>query len=164
MDRVPELTLTPIGRIVAGTAGRECAELANEGVLVDVAPAWAEALDGIEEFSHIWIIWWLDRSEGPPETCKVRPERRPEFAPVGLFATRSPQRPNPIAMTAVKLLGREGTRLHIDGIDALPGTPVLDIKPYLRRGDLISDALSPEWLTRLWRLHDDERAREADSG
>jgi tRNA (Thr-GGU) A37 N-methylase len=76
---------------------------------------------------------------------------------VGLFATRSPHRPCPIGITAVRLLARQGARLRVEGLDANEGTPVLDIKPYLRRGDLIPEATAPDWLERLWRMHDEER-------
>jgi tRNA (Thr-GGU) A37 N-methylase len=60
-------------------------------------------------------------------------------------------------MTSVRLLGRQGRHLTVEGLDAYEGTPVLDIKPYLRRGDLISDATMPDWLERLWEIHDRER-------
>jgi tRNA (Thr-GGU) A37 N-methylase len=75
---------------------------------------------------------------------------------VGLFATRSPHRPCPVGITAVRLLRRDGRRLHVEGLDAFEGTPILDIKPYLRRGDLIQEATAPEWLQRLWQIHDAE--------
>jgi tRNA-Thr(GGU) m(6)t(6)A37 methyltransferase TsaA len=114
-------------------------------------------LDGIEGFSHIWIVWWLDRFESPPESPCVHPERREELPLVGFFATRSPHRPCPLAMTSVRLLGRQGRRLYVEGLDAYEGTPVLDIKPYLRRGDLIPEATVPEWLEQLWGIHDRER-------
>jgi tRNA (Thr-GGU) A37 N-methylase len=75
----------------------------------------------------------------------------------GIFATRSPRRPNPIAITAVRLLERQGARLRVQGLDAYQGTPILDLKPYLRRGDLIPEAAMPAWLEQLWRIHDEER-------
>ena len=75
---------------------------------------------------------------------------------VGLFATRSPRRPNPIAITAVRLLARRGRCLDVLGLDACVGSPILDLKPYLRRGDLIPDATAPAWLEQLWQLHDRE--------
>ena len=115
------------------------------------------ALEGIEEFSHIWVVWWLDQFEGPPSSLQVRPERRAELPLVGLFATRSPHRPNPIAITAVHLLERNGTELRVEGLDACQGTPVLDIKPYLQRGDLIPEASAPSWLQRLWHSHDEAK-------
>jgi tRNA-Thr(GGU) m(6)t(6)A37 methyltransferase TsaA len=144
-----ELTLRPIGSVVEG--GQESAE-------IEIDAAWAEALDGIEDFSHIWILWWLDRFETPPTSPRVHPERREELPLVGLFATRSPHRPCPIAMTAVRLVKRQGRRLQVGGLEAYTGTPVLDIKPYLRRGDLIPEASMPAWLEQLWEIHDRERA------
>jgi tRNA (Thr-GGU) A37 N-methylase len=88
---------------------------------------------------------------------KVHPEGRPELPEVGVLATRSPRRPTPIAMTAVRLLERRGNVLVVRGLDALDATPVLDIKPYLVRGDSIAEATVPDWLQRLWQLHDAER-------
>ena len=152
------LELRPIGRVVKGRPwppGEEAWE--EEAAEIEIDPKWAEALDGLEAFSHIWVVWWLDRYSGAPDSAKVHPEGRKEIAAVGFFATRSPRRPNPIAMTAVRLLERKGSLLRVAGLDASQGTPVLDIKPYLLRGDLIEDATAPDWLVYLWRLHDEER-------
>src|SRR5690242_7956938 len=97
-----------------------------EGAL-DILPAFVAALTGIERFSHLFVIWEFDRAQGfeligtPP--CDTRPH--------GVFATRSPRRPNPIGLTVVELLGREGTKLRVRGVDMLDGTTILDIKPYL---------------------------------
>lgn len=158
MSQEHELTLRPIGRVLKGRpeddSGNGWQEHAAE---IEIDPTWAEALDGIEEFSHIWIIWWLDHFDEPPTSPHVHPEGRAEMPLVGLFATRSPHRPNPIAMTAVRLLERQGTRIRVQGLDAFEGTPVLDIKPYLRRGDHILKATMPEWLEALWSIHDKER-------
>ena len=153
------LTLRPIGRVVRGRKRDARDDRWQEGVAeIEIDAQWAEALDGIEGFSHIWVLWWLDRADGPPASPWVRPEGKDEMPLVGFFATRSPRRPNPVAMTAVHLQIREGRRLRVIGLDAYEGTPVLDIKPYLRRGDLIPEAVSPGWLERLWRMHDEERA------
>ena len=129
----------------------------KESSEITVDAAWAEGLDGIEGFSHIWVVWWIDRFDEPPERQQVQPEGRSDMPLVGLFATRSPHRPCPIGITAVRLLERNGGRLLVEGLDAFEGTQVLDIKPYLRRGDLISEASAPEWLERLWQIHDAER-------
>jgi tRNA-Thr(GGU) m(6)t(6)A37 methyltransferase TsaA len=151
-----QLVLRPIGQVIQGRTGpgdpweEETAE-------IEIEAAWAEALDGIEGFSHIWILWWLDRFEEAPASCRVHPEARPEMPLVGLFATRSPHRPCPIAITPVRLLAHQGARLRVQGLDAYEGTPVIDIKPYLRRGDQIPEATMPEWLEQLWRVHDQER-------
>jgi tRNA-Thr(GGU) m(6)t(6)A37 methyltransferase TsaA len=158
MNKNRELTLRPIGRVTSGrSAGARNDRWEEAAAAIEIDQAWAGALDGIEEFSHVWVVWWLDQSKGPPEFTHVRPERRQEMPLVGLFATRSPRRPNPIALTAVRLLERKGTLLTVQGLDAYEGTAVLDIKPYLRRGDLIPEASAPEWLEALWRTHDQER-------
>jgi tRNA-Thr(GGU) m(6)t(6)A37 methyltransferase TsaA len=98
----------------------------EEGTL-EILPEFEEGLRDIEGFSHLYVMWVFDRSQGyelvgtPP--CDTRPH--------GVFATRSPYRPNPIGLTVVRLLGREGSRLQVRGVDMLEGTPILDIKPYL---------------------------------
>jgi len=146
-----------VGRPRPGQSSQSTGDLEGADTAeITIDPAWSEALDGIEEFSHIWVLWWIDRLEEPPTALHVHPERRPELPLVGLFATRSPHRPFPVGLTAVRLLEREGGRLLVEGLDAFEGTPVLDIKPYLRRGDLVPDAATPDWLERLWRIHDAE--------
>ncbi len=160
MGKGPELNLRPIGRVVRGRAGRDDGRRWEQQTAdIELDAAWEDGLDGIEAFSHVWIVWWVDRSGGPPDALKVRPEGRPGMPLVGLFATRSPRRPNPVGITAVRLLERKGTRILVQGLDAFEGTPVLDIKPYLRRGDLIPDATDPEWLRQLWNIHDEERGK-----
>lgn len=97
-----------------------------EGVL-EILPEFEAGLTDIEGFSHLFVIWVFDRSRGfellgmPP--CDSRSH--------GVFATRSPRRPNPIGLTVVELLRRDGLLLYVRGVDMLDGTPILDIKPYL---------------------------------
>jgi tRNA-Thr(GGU) m(6)t(6)A37 methyltransferase TsaA len=153
-----KLALRSIGRVVKGRPpGEQGDRWETEAAELEIESAWAGALDGIEDFTHIWVVWWLDRFESPPAALQVRPERKEELPLVGIFATRSPHRPNPIALTAVRLLERRGPLLRVEGLDAYEGTPILDIKPYLRRGDMIPEAQMPDWLERLWRSHDEER-------
>lgn len=158
MNHQLEVRMRPIGWVASGrsTAAHDD-RWQEETAEIEIDAGWAGALDGIEEFSHIWVLWWLDRFEGPPDFTHVHAEHREEMPLVGIFATRSPRRPNPLAMTAVRLLERKGERLYVQGLDAYEGTPVLDIKPYLRRGDLIGEATMPAWLEELWRIHDRER-------
>lgn len=95
----------------------------------------------IEGFSHLFVLWEFDRSDGFDLTaCPPSDERRPH----GVFATRSPRRPNPIGLTVVELLRREGASLHVRGVDMLDGTPVLDIKPYL--SSIPAEKLRRGWL------------------
>lgn len=125
-------------------------EIVSEVVLDD---RWLAGLDGLSEFSHVWVIAWLGRVPQEERGAKlhIHPRDRQDTPPVGLFATRSPRRPNPIAITAVPLLGISGAVLTVKGLDMLDGTPVLDLKPYLSRGDRIAGTRAPYWIRRLWR-------------
>jgi len=95
----------------------------------------AKALDGVEEFSHVFIIYWMHKISNA-ERRSVHSEGRAEMPPVGVFACRGPVRPNPIGLTLVELVKREENVLWVRGLDALDKTPVLDIKPYGRPSDL----------------------------
>ncbi|HYR90995.1 MAG TPA: tRNA (N6-threonylcarbamoyladenosine(37)-N6)-methyltransferase TrmO [Terriglobia bacterium] len=97
-----------------------------EGVL-EIAPEFEQGLMDIEGFSHLFVIWVFDRSEGYALTGVPPTDDRPH----GVFATRSPYRPNPIGLTVVEVLGREGCKVCVRGIDMLDETPILDIKPYM---------------------------------
>ena len=104
-----------------------------------------DALRGIEGFSHLWLIWQFDRAERENWSPTVRPPRLGGNQRMGVFATRSPFRPNPIGLSCVKLERVEqtesGTVLHISGADLVDGTPILDIKPYLTYCDSVPDAV-----------------------
>jgi tRNA-Thr(GGU) m(6)t(6)A37 methyltransferase TsaA len=117
-----------------------------EGAIV-FAPEFAIGLKDIEGFSHLYVLWVFDRSEGF-ELTGANPTDGKEH---GVFATRSPRRPNPIALTVVELIRREGATLHVRGVDMLDGTPVLDVKPYL-------SSVPAEKLRRGW-LEEAERER-----
>ncbi len=98
-----------------------------EGIL-QLKPELAPGLADIAGFSHLFVIWVFDRRKGEPELIACPPfDNRPH----GVFATRSPMRPNPLGLTVVELLRVDGAQLHVRGVDMLDGTPVLDIKPYL---------------------------------
>jgi len=108
-----------------------------------------EALDGIDAFSHIIVTYWMHRTL-PPErsVMKVHPRRDPKLPLVGVFATRSPARPNPIGLATVKLVERRDNVLKVTGLDAIDGTPVLDIKPHIPGSDSPATARIPEWLSK----------------
>jgi tRNA-Thr(GGU) m(6)t(6)A37 methyltransferase TsaA len=110
---------------------------------------WGSALDGVEQFSHLIILFWLDRIPRQEVVTHIHPQRREDLPLIGLFATRSPGRPNPIAVQVVELLSRQGDTLTVRHLDALDNSPVLDIKPYLPRGDSVPDASTPAWVERL---------------
>ena len=98
---------------------------------VEVFEEYADALDDLEGFERIFLIFWLHRAG--PHRLRVVPYRDTEER--GLFATRAPSRPNPIGLSIVRLVGREGNRLQVEGLDILDGTPLLDIKPYIPKID-----------------------------
>jgi tRNA (adenine37-N6)-methyltransferase len=118
-----------------------------EGVL-ELEPEFEAGLTDIEGFSHLFVIWAFHRSEGFELLGTPPFDDRPH----GVFATRSPRRPNPIGLTVVELLSREGSRLRVRGVDMLDGTPVLDIKPYL-------SSVPAERLRRGWVEEAEARAR-----
>lgn len=110
-----------------------------EGTL-EILAEFEPGLTDIEGFSHLFVIWIFDRAEGSELTATPPSDNRSH----GVFATRSPRRPNPIGLTVVELLRREGRVLHVRGIDMLDGTPILDIKPYL--SNIPQDQLRRGWL------------------
>jgi tRNA-Thr(GGU) m(6)t(6)A37 methyltransferase TsaA len=120
---------------------------AAEGVL-ELRPELEAGLTDIEGFSHLYVLWVFHRAKGfdlvgrPP--CDDRPH--------GVFATRSPRRPNPIGLSVVALLGRDGPRLRVRGVDMLDGTPLIDIKPYL-------SSVPERELVRGWLAEAEARAR-----
>jgi tRNA-Thr(GGU) m(6)t(6)A37 methyltransferase TsaA len=141
---LPEIILKPIGTIHSeikerGTGHR----LATATIELD--PGLTEALDDLNAFSHIIIIFWFHKSR-TPAPLKVTPRHHGVDSPIGVFASRSPDRPNPIGKSTVKLLKREGNILTVEGLDAIDGTPVLDIKPYVPNVDSVKSAVAPPWM------------------
>jgi tRNA-Thr(GGU) m(6)t(6)A37 methyltransferase TsaA len=110
-----------------------------EGVL-EIRPELEAGLQDIEGFSHLYVIWAFHVSEAAQLTGTPPNDDRPH----GVFATRSPRRPNPLALTVVELLGRDGPRLRVRGVDMLDGTPILDVKPYL--SNVPAEKLRRGWL------------------
>ncbi len=100
-----------------------------------------EALRGLEEYSHLWLIWGFSENKETDWSPTVRPPRLGGNKRVGVFATRSPYRPNPIGLSSVKIEKIEGTVITVSGADLLNGTPIYDIKPYLAFTDSHPDAL-----------------------
>jgi tRNA-Thr(GGU) m(6)t(6)A37 methyltransferase TsaA len=107
---------------------------------LEISPDYEAGLTDVEGFSHLYVLWVFDRSDGFELLATPPSDDRPH----GVFATRSPKRPNPIGLTVVELLRREGRVLHVRGVDMLDGTPILDIKPYL--SSVPENALRRGWL------------------
>jgi tRNA-Thr(GGU) m(6)t(6)A37 methyltransferase TsaA len=144
----PTFTFRQIGtirtpfRAAAGTPIQPVFGAEVEGE-VDVFEEFAAGLADLEGFERVWLIYALDRA-GPPDLAIV-PYR--DSAPHGVFATRAPSRPNPIGLSAVRLIERSGTKLRVADLDVLDDTPLLDIKPYVPRFDAHPQSRSG-WLER----------------
>jgi len=123
------------------------AEHQAEGVL-ELLPQYEAGLKDIEGFSHLYVVWVFDRASG----CDLLATPPSDNRPHGVFAARSPRRPNPIGLTVVKLVRRDGCHLHVRGVDMLDGTPILDIKPYL-------SSVPAEDLRRGWLAEAETRNR-----
>lgn len=126
---------TQTGQIPKGFGARHDAA----GVL-DILPEFAPGLLDIEGFSHLFVLWCFDRSVGFDLVGKPPIETRSH----GVFATRSPRRPNPIGLSVVELLRHDGGALHVRGVDMLDGTPILDLKPYM--SSIPAESLRRGWL------------------
>ncbi|MFC1944260.1 tRNA (N6-threonylcarbamoyladenosine(37)-N6)-methyltransferase TrmO [Chloroflexota bacterium] len=149
--RRSQITLEPIGRVrneVKEVGRRGWREVVSE---LEIDSDLAPGLEGLEGFSHILVLFWMHKSlRGSNAPIMVHPQGRSELPLVGVFATRSPSRPNHLGMMVATLLGREGNVLKVAGLDAIDGTPILDIKPYLPR-DSVATAIFPEWVAELDR-------------
>lgn len=123
----------------------------EEGIL-EILREFEAGLKDIEGFSHLFVLWEFDRADGVDLIATPPTDKHPH----GVFSTRSPRRPNPIGLTVVELLRREGASLHVRGVDMLDGTPILDIKPYL-------SSVPAEKLKRGWLAAAEEKSAEAET-
>lgn len=143
----PDMTLKAIGFV--RNQVKQPAQKGWEKVISEIVidRRLTAALDGLEEFSHIIVLFWMHKTSGEV-SLKIHPKGKVELPLVGLWATRSPQRPNPVGETTVRLLERRGNILRVEGLDAINGTPVIDIKPYLPGRDSVAGAKVPSWVTK----------------
>jgi tRNA-Thr(GGU) m(6)t(6)A37 methyltransferase TsaA len=176
--RVPiKMTLLPVGIIknrieepflVAGDAGlemrgkldatmehvRETRQAISEIVIDETL---ADTLDGIEEYSHLVVLYWAHKvPEEGRSLVKVHPMGRSEIPSVGIFSTCSPARPNPVLTTVVRLCGRRENVLEVAGLDAVDGSPVVDIKPYVKDFYPQSGVRIPDWMEHLQNEVDED--------
>lgn len=107
-------------------------------------------LSGLDQFSHALVVYWMHESSFDADRDLVRrPRGREDMPRVGIFAQRAKHRPNPIGVTAVRIVGVQGAVVTVKGLDAIDGTPVLDVKPYVPAFDTRVDATVPDWMKRL---------------
>jgi tRNA-Thr(GGU) m(6)t(6)A37 methyltransferase TsaA len=144
---LPDINLKAIGIVRNEIKQRERCDARNVVSEIVLDPGLTEALDNLDEFSHIIVIYYMHQSN-KPAPMKVHPKYRTESSPVGVLASRSPDRPNPIGKTTVRLLERRDNVLRVRGLDAIDGTPVIDIKPYIPGLDSVDDARVPRWMTK----------------
>lgn len=140
------LVFQPVGFVENAHTGRPPGGWSNTISRLVMQPEIEEALDGLEAFSHIEVLFWFNEAlpQGP---LRVHPQGRQDLPMVGVFATRSPRRPNRIGLRVARLLAREGNILVVQELDAINGTPVLDIKGYF--GAPGDDVRVPEWVNML---------------
>ncbi len=142
-----KIVLTPIGFVRTTAVGDEVKDKTRISQII-INDEFAEALDGIAEFSHMFVLFWLDQASREGARLKVHPRGREDLPLLGVFATRTMYRPNPIGLTLVELVKVEGNVLTVRGLDAFDGTPVLDIKPF-DRWDTAKDIRVPRWWIKL---------------
>ena len=114
----------------------------NTPAIIRVRPEWVDQLTGLEGFSHLVVVGWLDRAERrEPGAGLMRPEGREDIPEVGAFATRTPRRPNPIGLCYPAVERIEGAAVHVRGLDFWAGTPIIDIKGYFPRDEMKAEAM-----------------------
>jgi len=144
------MNLTPIGVVHSPITAGVDADWGSVVAEIHLDPALAAGLRGLDQFSHLLVIFFIHAASFDPATDLVRrPRGRADLPEVGIFAQRAKHRPNPLGLTAVRLLGVDGPVLRVQGLDAIDGTPVLDLKPYFPAFDRVADAVTPEWVDRL---------------
>ncbi len=145
---IKEIRLEPIGYVKRKTRNENVRDRSLTAQVV-IKAKYLEALSGIEDYSHLFILFYMHKiPEEQMLTLKVHPRGRADIPLQGVFATRTPQRPNPIGLTLVQLIERKQNILAVKGLDAYNDTPVLDIKPY-DHWDMAKKIRIPEWRRRL---------------
>ncbi len=141
----------PIGHIRNDRTEMSTGHWAHVESRIELDPLYAKGLAGLGGFSHVVVVFHLDRV--PPFDAQKQLTRNPrsmeDLAPVGVFAQRTRFRPNPIGVTAVELVAVDGKGITVCGLDALDGTPVLDIKPYIPAFERKDDVRLPAWVDRM---------------
>ncbi|MFX0096275.1 MAG: tRNA (N6-threonylcarbamoyladenosine(37)-N6)-methyltransferase TrmO [Candidatus Hodarchaeota archaeon] len=114
---------------------------------ISVFPEYCSGLQSLVEFSHAIILYWFHLRDSREErsVLSVIPKKHPGAPPVGVFASRSPSRPNPIGLCVAKIIGVVNCTLTVKGLDAFEGSPIVDIKPYLSGNDAVLGTRAPEW-------------------
>jgi len=128
----------------------EVKEVDGKFSVIRLYDEYCDGLLHIEDYSHLYILYWFHErdNEKHRQTIQVIPRRHGQTTLRGVFASRSPSRPNPVGLCIVRLHSFDGCEIKVENLDAFQGSPIVDIKPYLPRNDIISDAKAPEWFNR----------------
>ena len=144
-----KITIKPIGVVRNNITRAQYFEAEKVISEIIIKPEYVRGLESIDTFSHIIVIYWLDKIKTPGrKVLKVHPRRDFTLPIVGVFSSRSPRRPNPIAVTTARLIERRANTIVVTGLDAIDCTPVLDIKPYLPEKINPYDLRFPEWVNK----------------
>jgi tRNA-Thr(GGU) m(6)t(6)A37 methyltransferase TsaA len=142
-----EIKFKPIGIARNNVKEARFGNFGEEITEIVVDEEFTDALTGIDDYSHVIIVFWMDKVK--KYVITHQPQGNPEVPVVGIFSCRCPSRPNPIAMTTVKLIGHEGNTIKVKGLDILDGTPIIDIKPYWPQYDEVDEMKVPDWVYKL---------------
>jgi len=142
--------MTPIGHVKNSIESPRDTGWGDVESTIVIDEELTPALEGLSDFSHLLVVFWMHRAE-PPSVLKRKPQGRADMPEVGLLAQRSKHRPNAIGVTAVELKGVRDNEITVKGLDAINGTPVLDIKPYCPQYDCRKDARVPDWVNELMK-------------
>ncbi|HLN88196.1 MAG TPA: tRNA (N6-threonylcarbamoyladenosine(37)-N6)-methyltransferase TrmO [Candidatus Limnocylindrales bacterium] len=151
-----DITFRPIGIIRTKASDAEVKATGGREGEIEIYPEFAAGLDGIDGYSHLFVLVYFDRLRpGQIGPLKVKPRglvrrgfKLEELPELGVFALDSPTRPNPIGLTLVRVIRREGNRIFVQGLDFFDGTPILDIKGY-RPQYRVDEYMLPEWFRKL---------------
>jgi tRNA (adenine37-N6)-methyltransferase len=117
-----------------------------------IDPKWEELLEGIEGFSHVLVLYWPHLIDPVRRKLrKVHPMGRKDLPMQGIFATCSPARPNPVLVSAVPLVARTGNVLTVKGLEAVDGSPIIDVKPYSKSYLTVDELKMPDWMEKIYR-------------
>jgi len=136
-EQKDQFILNPIGKV----------HKVEESTKLILEKKYEPALNGLDENSHVWVLWWFDRNDTVDKrsVLQVHPCGNPENPLTGVFACRSPYRPNLIALSLCRILSVKNNVVEVENIDAFDGTPILDLKPYVPGYDSADDAVTPKW-------------------
>ena len=146
-DKNGTITIKPLGKARNSVSKPMLPGWKDVVTEIVIDKTYTDGLDGIEDYSHVIVIYWMDKEE----ECHLKhhPQGKEDVPFVGIFACRCPQRPNRIAISTVELLSRDGNSLKVKGLDIVNSTPILDIKPYTPQYDEIENAKVPNWVNKL---------------